>query len=786
MSDLTQVQKQREIDARAAALNRDDQTRAYMTTAGNGSQLQAGTALIARLIAPVTAILEEDAAPKRTRSNAPCTLTKGHDLQAVATIALITTLDEQLMHQGFTSRARIASRIGAYVHDDMMFTSLREAHRGLYEVIKRRLSIEGPNFVDRANRLQVKRGKIDWEPWTRRQKMLVGLWGLTALKKAGVVEVVGNEQQLTPDLLGKLNELNAWLRSRMVMSWPMVIPPRPWENLNHGGYIDYDTGMILGRTNLKKVKKFQDESGIPNVLESINTIQSTAWRVNPLTLGVLSETVNTTANPGYLPRTGDIPEPPPFTGEEKSKEHRDYRDRVRGIVNQNKELNHARAQASTRVQAAEDLSKYPSIYFVHRMDFRGRLYPSGVGFNPQAEDYSKGLIQFAEPEPVDTEEARQWLGVHTANTFGEDKLSLSDRVQWAEDHAPQMRRALTDPQADDWWQQADKPVSFLAAAADWVGLLEHGLGYPSRVPIAMDGTCNGLQHLSAIVRDQDAAPSVNLVPADLPSDIYRDVADAVISHMLRETDPTLKPWADGWLGLGINRNTTKRTVMVVPYGGTMSSCRSYLREWYEQNTAQPWGNRADFVEPLTYLANTVWAAIAARIPKARQVMDWLQEVVAAVTADGQPMIWQTPDNWTVYQEYNARYKDRVALKCMGGKQLMKFVKVDDRVLDSRKARNSFAPNFTHSLDACHLRMTVNTCKQQGVRSFAMIHDSFGTHARHAPTMARVLREQFVTMYEEHDPLQDLVEAYGELGLPEAPERGQLDLHAVVQSKYFFS
>lgn len=42
---------------------------------------------------------------------------------------------------------------------------------------------------------------------------------------------------------------------------------------------------------------------------------------------------------------------------------------------------------------------------------------------------------------------------------------------------------------------------------------------------------NGSQHLSALTRDEVTAPHVNLVPLELPGDLYKYVSDHVWKHL---------------------------------------------------------------------------------------------------------------------------------------------------------------------------------------------------------------------------------------------------------------
>jgi DNA-directed RNA polymerase len=62
---------------------------------------------------------------------------------------------------------------------------------------------------------------------------------------------------------------------------------------------------------------------------------------------------------------------------------------------------------------------------------------------------------------------------------------------------------------------------------------------------------NGSQHLSALTRDEITAPHVNLVPLDLPGDLYKYVADhvwdrlaQVVSEMTRETVKSCEKYID--------------------------------------------------------------------------------------------------------------------------------------------------------------------------------------------------------------------------------------------------
>lgn len=69
-----------------------------------------------------------------------------------------------------------------------------------------------------------------------------------------------------------------------------------------------------------------------------------------------------------------------------------------------------------------------------------------------------------------------------------------------------------------WWQGAEKPWEALAACMEVRTALATGnpAEYVSRLPVQIDGSCNGLQHYAALGRDIAGGYSVNLAPCDKP------------------------------------------------------------------------------------------------------------------------------------------------------------------------------------------------------------------------------------------------------------------------------
>jgi DNA-directed RNA polymerase len=88
------------------------------------------------------------------------------------------------------------------------------------------------------------------------------------------------------------------------------------------------------------------------------------------------------------------------------------------------------------------------------------------------------------------------------------------------------------------------------------------------------------------------------------------------------------------------------------------------------------------------------------------------------------------------------------------------------------------------MDAAHLHLTAEAAAAAGINSLAMIHDDYGTHAANAQALFNVIRQQFVAMYEENDPIQEFKDRYSCIETP--PEKGTLDIREVLSSAFFFS
>lgn len=548
-----------------------------------------------------------------------------------------------------------------------------------------------------------------------------------------------------------------------------------------GGFVILKTPLV--RVGLSSHTAALDRPVSQFDLDALNAIQRTPWRINSWLLDVAAEAWDREIPVGGLPvfRPGERPKRIPddvwqSMPEEDRKEHRKRLAAVHGKIASLEGQRHATLD---RLMVAEELRGRASIWFPHSRDFRGRVYPVPTsGPHPQGDDLAKSLLMFSSGLPLGPD-GFFWLAVRAANCAGQDKLSLVDRVAWTLAHEGDIRLAAREPLGDgaEFWRDADEPWGLLATCHELAQAWREPETFVSHLPIPLDGSCNGLQHLSAMALDPVGARATNLMPGPR-QDIYEEVA-AVVRRRVEADCARGLPEALAWNGR-VTRKVCKRAVMTTPYGVTDRGIRRQLL--VDGHVPEGDGRSA----AADYLGDCLVEALGQTVSAARTVMAWLQSTSDTLAKAGLPFVWTTPTGSTVRQAYY-RHATRQVRTLVG--RLVLAEEVPEGILHPRKQALGSAPNYVHSFDAAAMAFTVNACVEEGVRSFAMIHDSFATHAANTTTMSRLIREEFVQMYRT-DWLRKTwgeVRAYAPgIDLPPPPPRGDFDIALVQDAEFFFS
>ena len=213
-----------------------------------------------------------------------------------------------------------------------------------------------------------------------------------------------------------------------------------------------------------------------------------------------------------------------------------------------------------------ELLKGTAFYQFIEADYRGRLYYSEPFLNFQGSDLARGILQFARGKPMD-DHGLLWLAVHTACCYNQsynideipewceadylsylqeeglesisvDKMTLKDRIRWTSENHDWIVEAGINTTL---YHEAEKTISFLACCVEWHDYeiaKTNGTIHRTHLPIPIDGSNNGWQHLGAISKDSKTGKLVGLIPTDIQHDFYVKTAKKLsLIHISEPTRP---------------------------------------------------------------------------------------------------------------------------------------------------------------------------------------------------------------------------------------------------------
>ena len=552
----------------------------------------------------------------------------------------------------------------------------------------------------------------------------------------------------------------------------------------------YNFVKATNRRYLEELKNRVHE--MPTVYQAVNIMQHTEWVINKDIYEVIKTCMDNDFQLGKLPTNPQTIELPikPVDIDTNKEALIKWKREASKVYSDRAKQNSKFIQVRQIMQEAEMLLDRGGFFYPYQLDFRGRIYPKPAMLSPQSADYSRALLKFKFGKRIG--DNFDTFAIAGAGLFGEaDKEELPVRVQWVRDNAQKIIDCADKPLEHSWWASADKSYCFLAWCYEFreYAKTEYSDSFITTLPIQADCSNSGLQHYSAMMRDEFGGKATNLVPLNKPSDVYNIVANKVMDK-LKHMD---KPLAKLWLEYGVDRKICKKPVMCLPYSLTRYSCRQYLedhiiKEKNERGTQHKFGE--DLFKATQFLTPIVWKSINEVVVGARQIMNYLKTISRLVASENLPVTWTTPLGFPVQMMCYKKESKRVKTK-MGDSIVKLSIASDTNVIDKRKTSQSVCPNFIHSLDAAVLQLAVVKAKEQGVDNFSMIHDSFGCTTADTKIMANAIRDAFCEIYKE-DILQKFANEmrlmlFNEKNLkkfPESPPKGKLDLDLVRKSIFF--
>lgn len=558
--------------------------------------------------------------------------------------------------------------------------------------------------------------------------------------------------------------------------------------------------MPKRKQNLKEFKYTMDKKDISKFADVHHTIEQTSWTINTEVLEIIDEIFKANLedknvsmmqgehfefNPQLL---GGLPRRYPVNADSLIQKELlgktivtakgfvmfaegeiEALNKYNRVKNDILAFNEANLNKALSLQAMINLAKDfkgKKFWFTYQYDTRGRVYPIQNILNPQSDKRGKALLKFidGDVEPL-TKVGEYWAKVHGANCYGWDKELLDTRVKNIDNMMEKIKLIGSNPMLYlNEWCNCDDPFGFLAFCIEYTKHLSIP-NHPYAIPCALDATCSGIQIYSGLLRDAEGAKAVNVI-GQQRNDIYGKVAEVAnakllardydryltYSNSVEDTVLDLRPTADSLAGK-INRNITKSNTMTQPYSVTVRGMQDQLKilfTEYENIGKKFWIGEPWVVSKI--LADVHQRSIDEVVQGAKRGKDFIKAITAKVASRNKGLLYTTPMGFTVYQKNvkseEFRIDSTIWTPNKGSQRVQFRVKRKVGRVNTSSQKNSSAPNLIHGCDTSLLHLTVRRCKVRKIKSYSLIHDSYGVHPNKVPILNEEVREAFIEIFSE--------------------------------------
>jgi len=713
----------------------------------------------------------------------------------IAAITLKTLIDSYIRQKGNVLPINIASAIGQRIEDEIDFQYTQSnTTEEIASAARKRASknISTPHYRIRSTRHTAKKKSKEqniglFDRWTRTHKNRVGLYLLEIASIYGIVKwnkvKSKNKQEhviFTDDFVNQIIENEEEVIARAYNSYPLIDTPIKWETSEEPARLNKTGGYHLPQLRKRQSMLLKDSTSTVDTVfgektvELLNTLQSTAWRVDNRILEV-AEHLNEKRIPvGKFkvcpfdkPEKGNAPEHI-VEDEELFKEwkrHRSYQH----------ELYQEETKKAARTRQALSLAKeYQFKTFFHSWscDWRGRFYPQQPWLTPLSTDFERALLKFRDGCKLN-DDALYWCKSAIGSAYNGTRISFNERIKWTEDNQELIKRIANEPLSTiHEWEQAKEPWQFLQLCFEWNDVVVKEKEKFWKVPIGADSTASGLQLLSAMRRDSVGMKYANLLEPTSddapPEDAYMKVLE--VANELAKEDTNLQQ-VTKYLKY---RSVGKPAVMLSVYGGSFYSINQDIRDALAEEKIFP-----DSTE-LSELTKLILNASKQVFPAAYEALEWLKLLAKEAHKNGyESLMWTTPTKDIVHCIKHSIDVETVYLTFNGKISVGDF---NTAVPNLKDEVSSFPPAFVHCYDAALLKESFSDWQHP----ITVIHDCIRVLPRDMDRALDRIRDGFTSVV-SGDSLARLADDLGvsEEQLPRLP---QLDgeLSTVLKSRYMFN
>ena len=538
---------------------------------------------------------------------------------------------------------------------------------------------------------------------------------------------------------------------------PMIVPPKAFTNKNNGGYLLNDElttdSIIKNKWNNKELSTIKDNNVIYDL---VNNIHSVGYKINKDVLDFILYN----SDDYFKNEIIDLKYKHPLI--EKSKLIKSEKIELDSFLSK-KELQ------ENILGLASVLSGLPSFYIPVNLDFRGRLYCVSEFLNYQSTELAKALLLFSKAEKIYKTDnmSINYLKIYGATTFGLDKKSAKDRLDWVDSNT----KNIIDFRNGNLIKKAKNKFLFLAFCLEynrWLLCLEnHDITFfETFLPIQLDGTCNGFQHLSLLSLDSELGLELNLNEStcnDKPKDFYSFLVDSLMDYFKTEVENNKnlsikdKEGYQRLIDFNIKREIIKKSVMTIPYNVSRYQLVQYIKDNFENiddNTKEWYSSKENPELKLKYydftlLGDGLRKILSYKFQKLNLLLVYLEKLATVCTLLEIPILWTLPSGLEVKQSYVQ--EDEIRIKPFYyTKNRFSLRVLDKSKYNKQKQITAFMPNLVHSLDAASLALLLDSYFKgiREIKNIYTVHDCFAVTANNIDSLVNILKLTYIKIYSE--------------------------------------
>lgn len=539
---------------------------------------------------------------------------------------------------------------------------------------------------------------------------------------------------------------------------PMIVKPKPHNNNILGGYllndVYYKEELIIHKNIIKNKSVIKEDNIIYNM---INEISSIPYRINTDLLDYI------------LTNKHDL-----LIDADKPSKYENIENRTKYQQSKHNSYISKLILQEIILGIADFFRNFSAIYFPVRMDQRGRIYCSSTYLNYQSCELSKALLSFSNPGIINKKDLKfvKYLEYYGVNCFGKDKLSNKAKITWIQDNLEN----IINYDNGKLLNKAKDKLLFIAFCIEYKRYNEflnneNTFEFHTYLPIQLDATCNGFQHLALLSNEVTLFKELNLIEGnnDTPNDFYSFLVHKLVNlfnNMVEKSNTDVNNGSYERLkSFYLERSNIKKAIMTIPYNASSRSMRKYIKDnlhlveqknvdnlsWYSKSDKQtkPWINNKDVL----VLISSIQAIIHNDFEKIKKLMKYLKNIATIFTILGLPIVWSLPHGLIIRQSYLE--KKSVSIRpFIYSKTKINIQVVNKDKYDKKKQIRALMPNLIHSLDASSLNLLYNKFSQIYEKpQFLAIHDCFGTTLDKVYNLKTILASVYLDIY-SNDPYLD--------------------------------